>query len=258
MGRASGVIQMSETYNNAERVALYQQNRDIALRNEIVLQNMGLVRTVALSMRNMYVKFGDVDDVVNEGVIALMDAIESYSPNRGAKFETYASIKIRGAIIDFLRKQDWIPRNVRKFAKALDKANSMLYNLNGRAPTNSELAAQLGMDEEKMLKMMTECSCTITLSFEELLYEDNIDEPSVKDSGVDRELLHNEMRKVVADAVNELGEKERQVITLYYYKNLKYSDIAKALGVSEGRVCQIHSKATLALKAKLSGYVKGN
>lgn len=258
MGRASGVIQMSETYNNAERVALYQQNRDIALRNEIVLQNMGLVRTVALSMRNMYVKFGDVDDVVNEGVIALMDAIESYSPNRGAKFETYASIKIRGAIIDFLRKQDWIPRNVRKFAKALDKANSMLYNLNGRVPTNSELAAQLGMDEEKMLKMMTECSCTITLSFEELLYEDNIDEPSVKDSGVDRELLHNEMRKVVADAVNELGEKERQVITLYYYKNLKYSDIAKALGVSEGRVCQIHSKATLALKAKLSGYVKGN
>lgn len=249
---------MSETYNNAERVALYQQNRDIALRNEIVLQNMGLVRTVALSMRNMYVKFGDVDDVVNEGVIALMDAIESYSPNRGAKFETYASIKIRGAIIDFLRKQDWIPRNVRKFAKALDKANSMLYNLNGRAPTNSELAAQLGMDEEKMLKMMTECSCTITLSFEELLYEDNIDEPSIKDSGVDRELLHNEMRKVVADAVNELGEKERQVITLYYYKNLKYSDIAKALGVSEGRVCQIHSKATLALKAKLSGYVKGN
>ena len=249
---------MSEAYNNAERVALYQQNHDIALRNEIVLQNMGLVRTVALSMRNMYVKSGDVEDVVNEGVIALMDAIESYSPDRGAKFETYASIKIRGAIIDFLRKQDWIPRNVRKFAKALDKANSMLYNLNGRAPTNSELAEKMGMDEEKMLKMMAECSCTITLSFEELLYEDNIDEPSIKDSGLDRELLHSEMRKVVADAVNELGEKERQVITLYYYKNLKYSDIAKALGVSEGRVCQIHSKATLALKAKLGGYVKGS
>lgn len=249
---------MSETYNNAERVALYQQNRDIALRNEIVLQNMGLVRTVALSMRNMYIKSGDVEDVVNEGVIALMDAIESYSADRGAKFETYASLKIRGAIIDFLRKQDWIPRNVRKFAKALDKANSMLYNLNGRAPTNSELAAQMGMDEEKMLKMMAECSCTITLSFEELLYEDNIDEPSIKDSGLDREILHDEMQKVVANAVNELSEKERQVITLYYFKNLKYSDIAKALGISEGRVCQIHSKATLALKAKLSGYVKGN
>ncbi len=248
---------MSETYNNAEQVALYQQNRDIALRNEIVLNNMGLVRAVALSMRNMYLKFGDVDDVVNEGVIALMDAIESYSPDRGAKFETYASLKIRGAIIDFLRKQDWIPRNIRKFSKALDKANSLLYNLNGRPPTTAELAEKMGMDEEKMLKLMAESACTLTLSFEELLYEDNIDEPSIKDSGLDKDLLHDEMKKVVADAVNELAERERQVITLYYFKNMKYSDIAKALGVSEGRICQIHSKATLTLKAKLSGYVTG-
>lgn len=248
---------MSETYNNAEQVALYQQNRDIALRNEIVLNNMGLVRAVALSMRNMYLKFGDVDDVVNEGVIALMDAIESYSPDRGAKFETYASLKIRGAIIDFLRKQDWIPRNIRKFAKALDKANSLLYNLNGRPPTNAELAEKMGMDEEKMLKLMAESSCTLTLSFEELLYEDNIDEPSIKDSGLDKDLLHDEMKRVVAEAVNELAEREKQVITLYYFKNMKYSDIAKALGVSEGRICQIHSKATLTLKAKLSGYVTG-
>ena len=249
---------MPEEYNNAERVALYQQNRDIALRNEIVLNNMGLVRAVALSMRNMYIKYGDVDDVVNEGVIALMDAIEGYSPDRGAKFETYASLKIRGAIIDFLRSQDWVPRNIRKFAKALDKANSLLYNLNGRPPTNSELAEQLGMDEEKMLKMMSECSCTLTLSFEELLYEDNIDEPSVKDSSLDKDLLHEEMKKVVAEAVNELADRERQVITLYYYKNMKYSDIAKALGVSEGRICQIHSKAALTLKAKLSSYINGN
>lgn len=248
---------MSETYNNAEQVALYQQNRDIALRNEIVLNNMGLVRAVALSMRNMYLKFGDVDDVVNEGVIALMDAIEAYSPDRGAKFETYASLKIRGAIIDFLRKQDWIPRNVRKFAKALDKANSLLYNLNGRPPTNAELAEKMGMDEEKLLKLMAESSCTLTLSFEELLYEDNIDEPSIKDSGLDKDLLRDEMKRVVADAINELAEREKQVITLYYFKNMKYSDIAKALGVSEGRICQIHSKATLTLKAKLSGYVTG-
>lgn len=248
---------MSESYNNAEQVALYQQNRDIALRNEIVLNNMGLVRAVALSMRNMYLKYGDVDDVVNEGVIALMDAIEGYSPDRGAKFETYASLKIRGAIIDFLRKQDWIPRNVRKFAKALDKANSLLYNLNGRPPTTAELAEKMGMDEEKMLKLMAESSCTLTLSFEELLYEDNIDEPSIKDSGLDKDLLHDEMKRVVADAISELAEREKQVITLYYFKNMKYSDIAKALGVSEGRICQIHSKATLTLKAKLSGYVTG-
>lgn len=236
---------------------MYKQNGDIALRNEIVLSNMGLVRSCALSMRNMYVKFGETDDVVNEGVLALMDAIESYDPTKGAKFETYASLKVRGAIIDYIRKQDWIPRNIRKFSRTLDKANSMLYNLNGRAPTTAELAEYLKMDEGKLLKMMAECSCTLTLSFEELLYEDNINEPAV-DAPSDNGLLREEMRRVIADAIGELKDKEREVITLYYYKNFKYSDIAKSLGITEGRVCQIHSKAVLLLKAKLEPYFKGS
>lgn len=243
-------------YNNAEQVALYHQNREIALRNEIVLNNMKLVRSCALSMRNMYAKYGSVDDVINEGVIALMDAIESFDPENGAKFETYASVKIRGAIIDFIRRQDWVPRNVRKFAKALDNANNMLYNLNGRVATTSELADYLKMDEDKLLSRMAECSGALTLSFEELLYEDNIDEPGMADAS-DAELLREELGNVIAEAINELKERERQVITLYYYKNFKYSDIAKALGLSEGRVCQIHTKAILGLKAKLEPYVKG-
>ncbi len=247
---------MENFSNNAEQIAIYQQSGDVALRNEIVLNNMGLVRSCAMSMRNMYIKHGDTDDVVNEGVIALMDAIESFDPAKGAKFETYASLKIRGAIIDFLRRQDWIPRNVRKFARTLDKANSMLYNLNGRVPTTAELAEHLGIDEDKLLKQMAECSCTITLSFEELLYEDNIDEPAV-DVPSDSGLLREEMSREIASAIDELKDKERQVVTLYYYKNMKYSDIAKALGVSESRVCQIHTKAILLLKAKLEPYFKG-
>ncbi len=247
---------MENFSNNAEQIAIYQQSGDVALRNEIVLNNMGLVRSCAMSMRNMYIKHGDTDDVVNEGVIALMDAIESFDPAKGAKFETYASLKIRGAIIDFLRRQDWIPRNVRKFARTLDKANSMLYNLNGRVPTTAELAEHLGIDEDKLLKQMAECSCTITLSFEELLYEDNIDEPAV-DVPSDSGLLREEMSREIASAIDELKDKERQVVTLYYYKNMKYSDIAKALGVSESRVCQIHTKAILLLKEKLEPYFKG-
>ena len=241
--------------NFAEQIALYRQNGDIALRNEIVLKNMGLVRACALSMRNMYIKFGEVDDVVNEGVLALMDAIENYDVTKGAKFETFASLKVRGAIIDYIRKQDWIPRNLRKFSRTLDKANSMLYNLNGRVPTTAELAEYLKMDENKLLKLMAECSCTLTLSFEELLYEDNFNEPAAE-AATDSELLREEMRQVVADAIGGLKDREREVITLYYYKNFKYSDIAKALGVTEGRVCQIHSKAVLTLKAKLEPYFK--
>lgn len=249
---------MSDEYNSSEQVALYQQNKDIALRNEIVLKNMTLVRTVAMSMRNMYIKFGEVDDIVNEGVIALMDAIDEYNPERGAKFETFASLKIKGAIIDYIRKQDWIPRNVRKFAKSLDKANSLLYNLYGRVPTTAELAQHLGMDEAKLIKYMADCSCTITLSFEELLYEDNINEPSAKDTATDKELMREEMVSVVSEAISELKDNERKVITLYYYKNLKYSDIAKALGVTESRICQIHTKAVLSLKARLEPYFKNS
>lgn len=247
---------MSSEFNNTEQVILYQQNGDIALRNEIVLKNMGLVRSCAMSMRNMYIKFSEPDDVVNEGVIALMDAIESYDSTKGAKFETYATIKIKGAIIDYIRKQDWVPRNIRKFAKQLDKANSMLYNLNGRMPTNEELAKYLGISEERLLKNMADCSGALVMSFEELLYEDNIDEPAM-DNPTDGAILHDEMRKVVASAIEELRDKERQVVILYYYKNMKYSDIAKVLGVTEGRVCQIHTKAVLLLKAKLSPYFKG-
>lgn len=243
-------------YNVAEQVALYQQNHEIALRNEIVLNCMKLVRSCVLAMRNMYIKYGSVDDVINEGVIALMDAIESYSPEHGAKFETYASVKIRGAVIDFIRRQDWVPRNVRKFAKELDKANNLLYNEKGRVATTEELADYLKMDVNKLLSRMADCSGALTMSFEELIYEDNIDEPRMADTS-DSEILREEMISIIAEAIGGLKERERQVITLYYYKNFKYSDIAKALGLTEGRVCQIHTKAILGLKAKLEPYIKG-
>lgn len=244
--------------SNAALLEEYGMSHSEALRNEIVLKNLGLVRACALSLRNTFIKYGDVDDVVNEGVIALMDAIESFDPTKGAKFETYASLKIRGAIIDYVRRQDWVPRPVRKFARDLDKANSILYNQYNRAPTNAELAECLGMSEDKLLKGMADASNTVTLSFEELLYEDNFEGYPSADEGSDSRLLRQELREVTAKAIASLKEKERQVITLYYYKSMKYSDIAKVIGVSESRVCQINTKAMLALKAALEPYIKGS
>lgn len=242
--------------NISQQIAQYQQSGDIALRNELVLKCMGLVRSCVLSMRNMYIKYGDADDVINEGVLALMAALDSFDPSKGAKFETYATLRIRGAVIDYIRKQDWIPRNVRKFARALDNANTKLYNLYNRPPTTAELAQSMDISEEKLLRYMAEASCSVTLSFEELLYEDNFDEASTT-APTDNSLMQQELRRTVAQAIEQLKEKERQVITLYYYKNMKYSDIAKALGVSESRVCQIHAKASLTLKAALTPYIKG-
>ena len=225
----------------------YSMSRSEAVRNEIVLKNLGLVRSCALSLRNTYIKYGEVGDVVNEGVIALMDAIE-----------TYASLKIRGAIIDYVRKQDWVPRPVRKFARDLDNANTILYNQYDRAPTTAELAEYLQISEEKLLRGMADASNTVTLSFEELLYEDNFDDGSVTASeSTDSRLMREELRTVIAGAIEGLKEKERQVITLYYYKSMKYSDIAKVIGVSESRVCQINTKAMLSLKAALEPYING-
>lgn len=244
--------------SNAALLEEYGMSRSEALRNEIVLKNLGLVRACALSLRNTFIKYGDVDDVVNEGVIALMEAIDSFDPAKGAKFETYASLKVRGAIIDYVRRQDWVPRPVRKFARDLDKANSILYNQYNRAPTNGELAEYLGMSEDKLLRGMADAANAVTLSFEELLYEDNFENAPTADDGTDSRLLREERRRVIADAISSLREKERQVITLYYYKSMKYSDIAKVIGVSESRVCQINTKAMLALKAALEPYIRGN
>ena len=243
--------------SNAALLEEYGMSRSEALRNEIVLKNLGLVRACALSLRNTFIKYGDVDDVVNEGVIALMEAIDSFDPAKGAKFETYASLKVRGAIIDYVRRQDWVPRPVRKFARDLDKANSILYNQYNRAPTNGELAEYLGMSEDKLLRGMADAANAVTLSFEELLYEDNFEDAPAAD-GTDSRLLREERRRVIADAISSLRDKERQVITLYYYKSMKYSDIAKVIGVSESRVCQINTKAMLALKAALEPYIRGN
>lgn len=244
--------------SNAALLEEYGMSRSEALRNEIVLKNLGLVRACALSLRNTFIKYGDVDDVVNEGVIALMEAIDSFDPAKGAKFETYASLKVRGAIIDYVRRQDWVPRPVRKFAHDLDKANSILYNQYNRAPTNGELAEYLGMSEDKLLRGMADAANAVTLSFEELLYEDNFEDAPTANDGTDSRLLREERRRVIADAISSLREKERQVITLYYYKSMKYSDIAKVIGVSESRVCQINTKAMLALKAALEPYIRGN
>ncbi len=244
--------------SNAALLEEYGMSRSEALRNEIVLKNLGLVRACALSLRNTFIKYGDVDDVVNEGVIALMEAIDSFDPAKGAKFETYASLKVRGAIIDYVRRQDWVPRPVRKFARDLDKANSILYNQYNRAPTNGELAEYLGMSEDKLLRGMADAANAVTLSFEELLYEDNFEDAPTANDGTDSRLLREERRRVIADAISSLRDKERQVITLYYYKSMKYSDIAKVIGVSESRVCQINTKAMLALKAALEPYIRGN
>lgn len=242
-------------YDAIKAIREYRETNDINIRNDIILRYLELVRMIAISLRNVYIKYASQDDIINEGVLALMSAIDQFDLERGVKFETYANIKIKGAIIDFVRHQDWIPRQVRHFGRELDTAYNELFTKLGRHPKNAELAEYMGLTREKLEKLMAESAGAVTLSFEELLYEDNFD---VMESGdtADKALFDEELKKMIAGAIDELSPKAKQVVTLYYYEKLKFGEIARVLGITESRVCQIHSKAMLFLKHKLEDYVR--
>jgi RNA polymerase sigma factor for flagellar operon FliA len=234
----------------------FKETRDVEIRNELVLFYMPIVKYAAMSLRNVYAKYGDHDDIVNEGVIALINAVETFDIERGVKFETYANLKIKGAVIDYVRKQDWIPRQVRRFGKDLDETYNALYNELGRAPTNNEIAEKMGLTREKFAKNMADAASTVTLSFEELLYEDNFSDRGLLGNDADKGIYERELRKTITEAIDALNPKEKQVISLHYYEKLKFVEIAKVIGVTESRVCQIHSKSMLHLKRRLQEYVK--
>ncbi len=242
-------------YDVTAAIREYRETQDINLRNDIILRYLDLVRLLAMSLRNVYIKYASPDDIINEGVIALISAIDTFDLDRGVKFETYANIKIKGAIVDFVRKQDWIPRKVRSFGRELDSAYNELFGKLGRHPKNSELASHMGLSRDELEKRMAESAGAVTLSFEELLYEDNFEVMNSEDSA-DAALYEAELKKVIAEAIENLSPQARQVVTLYYYERLKFNEIAKVLGITESRVSQIHSKAMLFLKHELTEYMQ--
>ena len=242
-----------------ELFARYKKTKDVKVRNDIVMAYSSLVRFAVISTRNMYQKYADADDITNEGMMALMSAVESFDIDKNVKFETFASIKIRGAIIDYIRKQDIIPRGVRRFAKELDKTFSKLYSEFGREPTNTELAKAMGISEEKLLKGMAQSAAANSLSFEEMLENGNTDFSEPKDETgsweAERNLYRRERSEVLASAIDSLNEQQKTVISLYYYEQLRFSDIAKVMDVSESRICQIHTKAMMLLKRSMESYM---
>lgn len=237
----------------------YRENRSIEIRNELVLKYTGVVRKIVLRFRGSYNNFGQLDDMVNQGIIALIDAVEKYDMDMGNKFETFASIKIRGAIIDFMRKQDWVPRNQRSLAKELDEVFEKLYCEYGREPAQSEIAQQMDISVENLEKVMGQRHNSILLSYEEVVYESvekatHIGTRDSDDNSPEGELLYSELRSKLGEAIEDLNERERQVVSLYYYESLKLKEIATILGISESRVSQIHSAAIIKMKYKLNSY----
>jgi RNA polymerase sigma factor for flagellar operon FliA len=237
----------------------YTLHKSIELRNEIVLQYTDLVKKIVLRFKGSYSNFGQLDDMVNQGIIALIDAVEKFEPEKGNKFETYASIKIRGAVIDFMRKQDWVPRSQRNLVKELDETYHELYSEYGYEPSKQQIADRMGKTLLNLEKILQQRHNSIILSFEETINEKMMTAiPLIADDNdknlPEQEILYEELKEKLIEAIDQLKEKERLVVSLYYYENLKLKEIAEILRITESRVSQIHSAAIMKMKNKLVHY----
>ena len=248
-----------------ETLSLWQEYRrtgEQALRERLILTYAPLVKYVAGRVGSGLPSHVDESDLVQYGLLGLIGAIERYDPDRDVKFETYAIARIKGSIIDELRAMDWVPRSVRSRARDIERAIGGLEAKFGRAPTDEEVARQLGMTEGELDESLTEIGRSSIGALDELW--------TVSASGGDRialidtiedtqgpqpqsALAETEMREALGEAISRLPEREKLVVTLYYYEELTLREIGEVLGVTESRVSQLHTKAVLRLKARLSG-----
>lgn len=258
-----GNLSEKERMTEEEFTALYNEYKstgNIAIRNKLVMAYSYIAQVSAFQLRGIADTTAQVEDMINQGIITLIDCVERFDNSKGMKFESYAYMRVRGGIIDLVRKQDWIPRRVRVNAKAINNARSELANTLGREPTQAELAEKMGIDEAKLSRYNAEISNSVVYSFEELIQNvsqmgDILENSTKDDITPERKLLREELRNSLAKAIENLSERERLVVTLYYFENLNLSDIAKVMEVSVQRVSQINSRAVGKLRDSLSEYL---
>ncbi|MDR2808080.1 MAG: RNA polymerase sigma factor WhiG [Spirochaetaceae bacterium] len=243
----------------------YQQKKDPRIRDNFIKQYAPLVKYVAGKVAIGMPPNVEFDDLVGFGTFGLLDAIDKFDPSKGVKFKTYAVTRIRGAIFDELRSIDWVPRSVRQKIREVEEAIGILESQLGRTAADKEIADFLGMSEEVYLKTIMKISGTSILSLNDVWFSgDENDKVSIGDSiespaslNPDVIVEKAEIRRVVFDYISELPDKEKKILVLYYYEDLTLKEIGQVLDVTESRVSQLHSKAILHLKAKLSNIRKG-
>lgn len=235
----------------------YKKNGNPEARRQLIESYMHLVDYVAGRIAIGLPRNCSKDDLISSGVIGLIDAIEKFDYDRGLQFETYASWRIRGAIIDGLRQGDWVPRSVREKARKLEEAYEKLEQQYMRSVTDKEVMEYLQVDEKQFQQMVSDAAFTTVYSLEDPLKDDEhetrltvlVDEKAVKpESKVD----HLYQKEVLAKAIERLTEKEKIVISLFYYEDLALGEIAEVMQLTPSRISQLHSKAMLRLRAALS------
>ncbi len=227
-------------------------------RDELIVYYAPLVKYVAGRIAAGLPQTVDQADLVSYGMFGLIDAITKFDLDRGFKFETYAISRIKGAILDEMRAVDWVPRSVRSKAKSVERAMAKLEAVLHRAPTDTEIAEELDLSVEQLGSIYKQISSLGMVALDEMLSFNGGESLTFGDTLADRRegpvstYERIEMRQLLAEAINRMSEREKIVLTLYYYESLTLAEIGKVLGVTESRVCQIHTKAVLQLRSRLS------
>ena len=240
----------------------FKGSRSPDARERLILHYAPLVKYVASRVAVGLPASVEQSDLVSYGMFGLIDALQKFEPGRGNKFETYAIPRIKGAIIDELRAMDWVPRSVRFKAREIDKAHQDLESMLKRQPSEHEMAERLGMTRRELHDVVTQISFVSVLALDEMVSvgADRGEQVSLLDTLADKNLdptsgvEGQETRGLLAAAINSLSEREKIVVTLYYFEGLTLAEIGEILGVTESRVCQIHTKAVGGLRGQLSEF----
>lgn len=237
----------------------YSRLKTPELREKIILEYAPLVKVVAGRL-SMYLGYSvEYEDMVSYGVFGLIDAIDKFDMKKEVKFETYASLRIRGAILDQIRKMDWIPRTIRQRQKQIDAAMKDVEQSTGREATDEEIAAKLGISGEEFLEWQSQMKVNNIVSLNEYV-EQGSDIPSDKNvtggfESPETVIEKSELKEILEEALELLTEKEKKVVLLYYYEELTLKEISHILEVSESRISQLHTKALQKMKTKMGTYI---
>lgn len=252
-----------ESLETQELLRLYKETGNEELKWPLVLRYEGLIKNAAMQIRGVYSSFAQIDDIINEGILTLLWAIDKYDPDKGVKFETYVSKRIRGMVIDLARKQDWMPRNVRQRAREIDMAAAELSSELGRYPTDGEIADRLGVSTERYQKDAANVALSNILSLDMLMdtredgYQLELPSSDVQ-SQPETALQEREMQRALAAGISTLRKNEQIVLSLYYEKNLHLKEIAQVMELSEPRISQIHTRAIQKLRSYMEAYMNDN
>ena len=274
MEQSTGVATPEETYlpasvsqqeaqqlDDRSLLELYQRTGDQELKWMLVLRYTQLVRRIALQASGLYSSFAQLDDIIQEGLLVLLNAVDKFDVSKNVKFETYVSTRLRGMIVDLARRQDWLPRQVRQKAVKLNRATDELAGNLGRVPTSDEVAQYMGLTREQYDALLSETAVSSMVSFEAVLDSCgnatekflNLGEQS---NPTEEEYQDQELHQVLEQGIASLRENERMVLSLYYEKELNMKEIAQVLGVSAARVSQIHSRALQHLRVHMKQYMQ--